>query len=99
LLSIQTAPQSKAAVEQAAVMKVAISSIAQQTQTVAEIARNLYAQANILSSPTASVVAVINNSAMAKSVTNEISDALVQQQINKSSLSDVSKQEVAYLLS
>ena len=99
LLSIQTAPQTKAAVEQAAVMKVAISAIANQTQTVAEIARNLYAQANILSSPTASVVAVINNSAMAKSVTTEISDALVQQQINRSSLSDVSKQEVAYLLS
>jgi hypothetical protein len=66
---------------------------------VAEIALNLYAQANILSSPTASIVDVINNSAKAKSVTNEISDALVQQQLNKSSLSDVSKQEVAYLLS
>ena len=99
LLSIQTAPQSKAAAEQATVMKVAISAIAQQKQTVAEIARNLYAQANILSSSTASIVDVINNTATAKSVTNEISDALVQQQINKSSLSDVSKQEVAYLLS
>jgi hypothetical protein len=98
LLSIQSAPQSKAAVEQAAVMKVAISAIANQTQTVAEIARNLYAQANILSSTPASVVDVINSTDKAKSVTAEISDALVQQQINKSSLSDVSKQEVAYLL-
>ena len=67
-------------------------------QTVAEIARNLYAQANILSLPTANVAEVINSTTMAKSVTAEISDALVQQQ-NKSSVAVVSKQEVSYLLS
>jgi hypothetical protein len=79
-------------------MKVALSAVAQQNQTVAEIARNLYAQANILSLPTANVAEVINSTTMAKSVTAEISDALVQQQ-NKSSVAVVSKQEVSYLLS
>ena len=79
-------------------MKVAMSAVAQQTQTVAEIARNLYAQANILSLPSANVAEVINSTTMAKSVTAEISDALVQQQ-NKSSVAVVSKQEVSYLLS
>jgi len=98
LLSVQSAPQTKSAAEQAAVMKVAISAVAQQTQTVAEIARNLYAQANIISLPTANVAEVINSMTMAKSVTTEISDALVQQQ-NKSSVAVVSKQEVSYLLS
>jgi len=98
LLSAQSAPQPKTAAEQAAVMKVAMSAVAQQTQTVAEIARNLYAQANILSLPSANVAEVINSTTMAKSVTAEISDALVQQQ-NKSSLAVVSKQEVSYLLS
>jgi hypothetical protein len=97
LLSAQSAPQSKTAAEQSAVMKVAISAVTQQTQTVAEIARNLYAQANILSLPTANVAEVINSTTMAKSVTTEISDALVQQQ-NKSSVAVVSKQEVSYLL-
>jgi hypothetical protein len=98
LLSVQTAPQSKSAVEQSAVMKVAMSAVAQQSQTVAEIARNLYAQANILSLPSSNVADVINSTTMAKSVTAETADALVQQQ-NKSSLAVVSKQEVAYLLS
>ena len=98
LLSVQSAPQPKTAAEQAAVMKVALSAVAQQTQTVAEIARNLYAQANILSLPTTNVAEVINSTTMAKSVTAEISDALVQQQ-NKSSVAIVSKQEVSYLLS
>jgi hypothetical protein len=98
LLSVQTAPQSKSAVEQSTVMKVAMSAVAQQSQTVAEIARNLYAQANILSLPSSNVADVINSTTMAKSVTAETADALVQQQ-NKSSLAVVSKQEVAYLLS
>jgi hypothetical protein len=98
LLSVQNAPQSKSAVEQSAVMKVAMSAVAQQSQTVAEIARNLYAQANILSLPSSNVADVINSTTMAKSVTAETADALVQQQ-NKSSLAVVSKQEVAYLLS
>jgi hypothetical protein len=98
LLSVQTAPQSKSAVEQSAVMKVAMSAVAQQSQTVAEIARNLYAQANILSLPSSNVADVINSTTMAKSITAETADALVQQQ-NKSSLAVVSKQEVAYLLS
>jgi hypothetical protein len=98
LLSVQSAPQPKTAAEQAAVMKVAISAVAQQTQTVAEIARNLYAQANILSLPTTNVAQVINSTTMAKSVTTEISDALVQQQ-NKSSVAVVSKQVVSYLSS
>jgi hypothetical protein len=98
LLSVQSAPQSNNAAEQAAVMKVAMSAVAQQTQTVAEIARNLYAQANILSLPTTNVAEVINSTTMAESVTTEISEALVQQQ-NKSSVAVVSKQEVSYLLS
>ena len=79
-------------------MKVALSAVNQQTQTVAEIARNLYAQATILSLQTTNVAEVINSTTMAKSVTAEISDALVQQQ-NKSSVAVVSKQEVSYLLS
>ena len=98
LLSVQSAPQSTTAAEQAAVMKAAMSAVAQQTQTVAEIARNLYAQANILSLPTTNVAQVINSTTMAKSATTEISEALVQQQ-NKSSVAVVSKQEVSYLLS
>jgi hypothetical protein len=79
-------------------MKVAMSAVAQQSQTVAEIARNLYAQANILSLPSSNVADVINSTTMAKSITAETADALVQQQ-NKSSLAVVSKQEVSYLLS
>jgi hypothetical protein len=98
LSSVQTAPQAKSNVEQSDVMKMAISAIAQQKQTVAEIARNLYAQANILTSPTTNIADVINSTAMAKSVATDVSDAIVQQPQNKSSVSVVSKQEVAYLL-
>jgi hypothetical protein len=97
LLSVQTAPQSKSAVEQSAVMKVAMSAVGQQSQTVAEIARNLYAQANILSLPTSNVADVISSTSIAKSVSTEIADRLVQQQ-NKSSVAVVSSQEVSYLL-
>jgi hypothetical protein len=97
LLSVQTAPQSKSAVEQSAVMKVAMSAVAQQSQTVAEVARNLYAQANILSLPTSNVADVINSTSIAKSVSTEIADGLVQPQ-NKSSVAVVSSQEVYYLL-
>jgi hypothetical protein len=98
LASAQIAPQAKSSGEQSQVMTVAMSALAQQQQSVAEVARNLYAQANILSSTTTNIADVINSTAMAKSVTNDISDAISQQPQNKSALSVVSKQEAAHLL-
>lgn len=98
LASAQIAPQAKSSGEQSQVMTVAMSALAQQQQSVAEVARNLYAQANILSPTTTNIADVINSTAMAKSVANEISDAIAQQPQNKSALSVVSKQEAAHLL-
>jgi hypothetical protein len=96
LLSIQATPEPRKASVQAQVVRVATEAVKVQQNSVAEVARALYAQANVLTG--SDVSQAVANGASARAVIGSVTGALGQDQ-SRANLSDISQREVQALLS